>query len=95
MKCPEWKGRPSVDRRQRATVQNGEMTLGVPLPGRAGGFQRSGRIADDDSVELHGAGVGANGKTFELVLKGRFSKDGFTAHAEPPARPCTVQLARD
>jgi class 3 adenylate cyclase len=95
MKCPEWRGRPSADRLQRATVLNGEMTLGPPVPGRPRSFQRSGQIADDDSVELRGAGVGANGKAFELILKGRFSKDGFTAHAEPPGRPCTLQLVRE
>jgi hypothetical protein len=95
MNCPEWRGRPGVRRPQRAAVQNDEMTLEVTAPGRQRSFHRSGRIADDDSVELRGPGVGATGKLFEVVFKGRFSTNGFTAQAEPPARPCALQLSRE
>jgi len=95
MNCPEWRGRPGIQRPQRAAVQNGEMTIEMTVPGRPRPFHRSGRIADDDSVELRGPGVGATGKLFEIVFKGRFSTNGFTAQAEPPGRPCALQLSRE
>ena len=95
MNCPEWRGRPGIQRPQRAAIQNGEMTIEMTVPGRPRSFRRSGRIADDDSVELRGPGVGATGKLFEIVFKGRFSTSGFTAQAEPPGRPCALQLSRE
>ena len=95
MNCPEWRGRPSIQRPQRAAVQNGEMTLEVGMPGRPRSFHRSGKIADDDTVELRGPAVGATGRLFEIVFRGRFSTSGFTAQAEPPGRPCALQLSRE
>ena len=59
------------------------------------GLLGSGRIADDDSIELRGPGLGPAGKLFEHVFEGRFSTDGFTAQAEPPGRPCALQLSRE
>ena len=72
--CPEWRGRPGFRRPQRVTVQNGEMNLELTLPGRPQSFRSSGKIADDDSIELRGPGIGRVGKLFEHVLKGRFSE---------------------
>jgi class 3 adenylate cyclase len=95
MNCPEWRGRPGVRRPQRGAVQNGEMTVEMTLPGRPRSLRSSGKIADDDSVELHATGFGAAGKLFEHVFKGRFSTNGFTAQAEPPGRPCALQLSRE
>jgi len=40
-------------------------------------------------------GLGPAGKLFEHVFTGGFSTDGFTAQAEPPGRPCALQLARE
>ena len=93
--CDEWRGRPVFRRPQRAVVQNGEMTIESALPGRARALRASGKIADDDSVDLRGPGLGPAGKAFEHVFKGRFLTDGFTAQAEPPGRPCALQLARE
>ena len=95
MNCPEWRGRPGFRRPQRVVVQNGEMALEVNLPGRPQPVRSSGKIADDDSVELRGPGIGPAGKLFERVFTGRFSTDGFTGQVEPPGRPCVLQLARE
>jgi class 3 adenylate cyclase len=94
MSCPEWRGRPEFRRPQRVVVQNGEMTLEVNFPGRPQSIRSSGKIADDDSVELRGPNIGPAGKVFERVFTGRFSSDGFTGQVEPPGRPCALQLSR-
>jgi class 3 adenylate cyclase len=93
--CPEWRGRPAVRQAQRVVVRNGEMTLEIGLPGRPRSLRSSGKVRDDDSIELRAAAVGPAGRPFEHVFKGRFARDGFTAQAEPPARPCSCQLVRE
>jgi class 3 adenylate cyclase len=94
MSCPEWRARPPFRRPQRVVVQNGEMTLEVNFPGRPQPVRSSGKIGDDDSVELRGPGMGPAGKVFERVFTGRFTTDGFTGQVEPPGRPCALQLSR-
>jgi hypothetical protein len=84
--------RPAPD--NVAAVQNSEMTLEMTLPGRPRSLRSSGRIGDDDSIELRGPGLGPAGKLFEHFFKGQFSTDGFT-QAEPRGRPCALQLSRE
>ena len=92
-----------MQRPQRATVRNGEMIAEVPAPARPRAAQTAAarpsqvvaRIRDDDTVELRFAGVGPGGRSFERVFRGRFVNDRFTGQAEPPPRPCSIQLSRE
>jgi hypothetical protein len=72
------------------------MMLDIQMPGRPRPFRGVGRVRDDDSIELRGAGLAPDGKAVQHVLTGRFSSgNSFTAQADPPFRPCTCQLARE
>jgi class 3 adenylate cyclase len=96
MSCPDFRGGPGFQRPQRAVVRNGEMTLDIPpQPGRPRPVQAVGKVRDDDSIELRGPGFGPSGKILERVIRGRFVDDRFTAQAELPARPCSLQLSRE
>jgi class 3 adenylate cyclase len=93
--CPEWRNRPAIRQLHRIVVRNGEMTLEIGPPRGPRTVRSSGKVRDDDTIELRGAAVSPAGRPFEHVMQGRFGPDGFTARAEPPARPCSCQLARE
>jgi predicted metalloprotease len=92
--CPSWRDGAAVQRPQRLVVQNGEMAFEMVAPGRGRAIHSSGKVQDDDSIELRGSATGPGGRSFEHVIKGRFAGETFTGQVEPPARPCTLQLAR-
>jgi class 3 adenylate cyclase len=96
LRCPEWRGGPGFQRPQRAVVRQGEMTLDLPTPGgRPRPLHAVGKVRDDDSIELRGPGFGPGGKILERIIHGRFVDNRFTAQAEAPARPCSLQLSRE
>jgi class 3 adenylate cyclase len=92
--CPSWRDGAAVQRPQRLVVQNGEMAFEMVAPGRGRAIHSAGKVQDDDSIELRGSATGPGGRSFEHVIKGRFAGETFTGQVEPPARPCTLQLAR-
>jgi class 3 adenylate cyclase len=92
--CPSWRDGAAVQRPQRLVVQNGEMAFEMVAPGRGRAIHSTGKVQDDDSIELRGSATGPGGRSFEHVIKGRFAGETFTGQVEPPARPCTLQLAR-
>lgn len=95
LSCPGLRGGPGLQRAQRAVVRNGQMTLEMALLGRPRPNWSAGQVRDDDSIELRGPAILPGGRTFDHVVKGRFSGTSFTAQAEPPARPCSLQLSRE
>jgi hypothetical protein len=70
------------------------MILEVVPPDRPRPTRSVGKVHDDDSIEPRGSGSTPGGRVFDHVVKGRFVGDSFTGQAEPPARPCSLQLSR-
>ncbi len=93
LSCPGRRDNPDLQRAQRVVVRNGEMTL--DMPGRLRPTRSVGKVRDDDSIELRGPAILPGGRAFDHVVKGRLSGSSFTAQAEPPARPCSLQLSHE
>jgi class 3 adenylate cyclase len=93
--CPEGGGQPAFTVRRRTVVRAGEMLVEGGVQGQPRSFRIAGRIRQDGTVELRGAGVSATGFPYTYVMAGRFSGDAFGGEARPPTlRRCWLKLAR-
>lgn len=94
VKCPAWRDLPAVTRARRFAISNGELVLDVGVQGQASSWHVTGKVREDDTIELRGPGISRAGKRFEQVVKGRFSANAFSAETTGPVRPCSIRLTR-
>ena len=94
MTCPAWRDLPAATRARRFAISNGELALDVGVQGQAPSWRATGKVREDDTIELRGPGISTAGKPFEQVIKGRFSANTFSAETTGPVRPCSLKLAR-
>jgi hypothetical protein len=92
--CPAWRDMPATSRARRFSVSKGEMIVDVGVQGQPSSWKVTGRIREDDTIELRGPGISRAGKPFDQVVTGRFTTNAFSGETVGPVRPCSVKLTR-
>jgi hypothetical protein len=96
--CDAWQDAPAVAREVRAEIRGSEATMQWGKQGEPGYNTLSGRITDDDRLELAGHGISSlarvRGRQYQSRFQGRFSDGRYEANGAFGSRPCTMTFQR-